>query len=64
MRAFAWQKAGWLNYNKMLWEWCALDEDDIRTALDFQLEDGIISPAQHEEQLSYIEHPSRIPAVP
>ena len=62
MRGFAWQTAGWLNYDKMLWEWCSLDEDDIRTALDSQLEDGIISATQHAERLCYIEHPSRIPA--
>lgn len=61
MRGFAWQTAGWLNYDKMLWEWCSLDEDDIRTALDSQLEDGIISATQHAEKLCYIEHPSCIP---
>ena len=64
MRSFAWQTAGWLNYDKMLWEWVALDEKDIRTALDFQLKDGIITAAQHAERLSFIEHPSRIPALP
>ena len=63
MRVFAWQTAGWLNFDKMLWDWCALDESDIRTALDWQLKDGIISSAQYAERLSYIEHPSSLPAV-
>lgn len=63
MRAFAWQTAGWLNYDRMLWEWCSLDEKHIRTALDLQLKDGLISPTQHADRLFYIEHPSLIPAV-
>jgi hypothetical protein len=63
MRGFAWQTAGWLNYDKILWEWVYLDEADIRTALDFQLNDGVITAAQHADRLSYIEHPSKIPAV-
>ena len=46
MRGFAWETAGWLNYDKMLWEWCSLDEGDIRMALEFQLKDGIITPTQ------------------
>lgn len=61
MRKFAWQTAGWLNYDKMLWEWVSLDENDIRRALDLQLKDGIITHAEHAERLSFIEDPSRIP---
>lgn len=63
MRAFAWQTAGWLNYDKALWEWCHLDEDDIRTALDLQFKDGIITNVQHAERLSWIAHPAGIPVV-
>jgi hypothetical protein len=30
MRRFAWESVGWLNYDKMMWEWVHLDERDIR----------------------------------
>lgn len=29
MRVFAWETAGWLNFERMLWEWCSLSETDI-----------------------------------
>jgi hypothetical protein len=58
MRRFAWNTAGWLNYDKMLWEWCRLDEKDIRMALDWQLRDGIITQQQHGEGLLFIENPA------
>ena len=63
MRAFAWQTAGWLNFDKMLWEWVSLDEDHIRMALDCQLKEGLITPEQHSERLSYIENPDLIPTI-
>lgn len=55
MRRFAWETAGWLNYDKMLWEWGRLDEKDIRTALDWQLRDGLITQEQYEHGVSTIE---------
>jgi hypothetical protein len=61
MRRFAWTTAGWLNYDKMLWEWCRLDENDIRRALDWQLQDGIINRQQFDEGLLFIEHPAGVP---
>jgi len=64
MRAFAWQTAGWLNYDRMLWEWITLNEDDMRIAIDYQLKDGIISPTEHAERMTCIEHPARILTVP
>jgi hypothetical protein len=60
MRRFAWETAGWMNFDKMLWEWVSLDEKDIRTALDFQLKDGLITRTQYDERLCFIENPSRI----
>ena len=45
MRSFAWQTAGWLNFDMMLWEWVSLDEQHIRTALDWQFKDGLITQA-------------------
>jgi hypothetical protein len=41
MRRFAWETVGWLNYDKALWEWCSLDEKDIKLALDEQLREGL-----------------------
>jgi hypothetical protein len=61
MRRFAWETAGWLNYDKMLWDWCSLDEKDIKTALDWQLRDGIITRQRYDERLSFLEHPACIP---
>jgi hypothetical protein len=55
MRRFAWETAGWLNYDKMLWDWCSLDEKDIKFALDWQLRDGVITRRQYDEKLSYID---------
>lgn len=55
MRIFAWKTAGWLNFDKTLWDWCLLDEDDIRFALDWMLRDGIITATQRSEYLNYLE---------
>jgi hypothetical protein len=61
MRRFAWKTAGWLNYEKMLWDWVSLSERDIKLALNWQLEDGIITPFEHAEGLRFIEQPGSIP---
>jgi len=57
MRRFAWRTAGWLNYELMLWDWCNLDESDIRRALQRQLELGIVSAPEYEASLRLVEHP-------
>jgi len=49
MWRFAWQTAGWLNFDKMLWDWVSLDEKDIKLALDWQLKGGLISRGQYDE---------------
>lgn len=54
MRRFAWRTAGWLNYDKMLWEWVRLDEKDICTALAWQIRDGLISREQYEVDLLFL----------
>jgi len=59
MRRFAWRTAGWLNYDKMLWDWVSLDEDDIHRALDWQLRDGLITATQHARSLAYLSDPTR-----
>lgn len=55
MRRFAWLTAGWLNYDRMLWEWCLLDERHIRKALELQLRDGLISVDQFAESMTYVD---------
>jgi hypothetical protein len=57
MRRFAWRTAGWLNYDKMLWEWVSLDEKDIKLALEWQLKDGVIGRREYEEGLAFVENP-------
>jgi hypothetical protein len=42
LRHFVWLTAGWLNFVKMVWEWCILDESDIRKAIDWQREEGLL----------------------
>lgn len=59
MRRFAWETVGWLNYDKMLWEWVSLDEKDIRTALDWQLHERLITREQYQDGLSFVENPHR-----
>ena len=46
MRRFAWLTAGWLNFEKMLWDWCSLDERDIYRAIEWQYSDGWISTTE------------------
>jgi hypothetical protein len=61
MRRFAWRTAGWLNYDMMFWDWCHLDESNIRMALTRQLEDGIITQEQCDQGLAFVENPERGP---
>lgn len=56
MRRFAWETVGWLNYDKMLWEWCSLDEKDIKLALDWQLRERKISQEQFDAWMIFLEH--------
>jgi hypothetical protein len=61
MRRFAWETVGWLNYDKMLWEWCSLDEKDIRRALEWQLSEGRITRPQYDAALRFLEEPGAAP---
>jgi hypothetical protein len=54
MRDFAWRTAGWFNFEKMVWDWCALDEDDIRKALEWQEKDGEITPEERREKEGFL----------
>jgi hypothetical protein len=53
MRRFAWLTAGWLNFEKMLWEWCSLNEKDIYQAIRWQFQEGWISRAERDRLLAF-----------
>ena len=50
MRRFAWLTAGWLNFEKMLWDWCSLDGRDIYRAIEWQFSDGWISMTERDRR--------------
>ncbi len=50
LRRFAWLTAGWLNYEKMLWDWCSLDVTDIYRAIEWQYSDGWISKNERDRR--------------
>lgn len=54
MRHFAWLTAGWLNFEKALWDWVSLDEADIRLAIDWQRKDGLIDEGTAASMLKYV----------
>ena len=56
MRILAWQSAGWLNYNLMLWEWCHLDESDMREALKIKRKKWLIRKKTFTEGMKAIEN--------
>ena len=45
--------AGWLNDEKMLWDWCSLTEDDIYRAIDWQFRDGFISVIERDRLITF-----------
>jgi len=53
MRRFAWLTAGWLNFEKMLWEWCSLTEQDIYRAIEWQFTDGWIVHAERDRLIEF-----------
>jgi hypothetical protein len=53
MRLFAWETAGWMNFEKMVWDWAGLDERDIFYAIDWQLRDAEISSERATEMKNY-----------
>jgi hypothetical protein len=63
MRRFAWTTAGWLNFDRVLWEWCSLDEKHIMQALYWQLREGIITRRKYEECLGFVERPASLGAA-
>jgi hypothetical protein len=61
MRRFAWKTVGWLNYDKMMWEWGRLDEKDIAMALEWQFKDGVITREQFDKGRGFIEQLGKTP---
>ena len=53
MRRFAWLTAGWLNFERDLWEWCNLDERDIYLAIEWQYKDGDITAEERDQRIEY-----------
>ena len=53
MRRFAWLTAGWLNFERCLWEWGNMDERDIYRAIDLQYSDGYISANERDRRIEY-----------
>ncbi len=53
MRRFAWLTAGWLNFERCLWDWCNLDEQDIYRAIEWQYSDGYISADERDRRMEY-----------
>jgi hypothetical protein len=54
MRHFAWLTVGWLNFEKMVWEWGHLDESDIKIAIRFQQKENLIDSAVADWMLRYV----------
>jgi hypothetical protein len=59
MRHFAWLTAGWLNFEKMLWDWCSLDETDIARAIEWQRKDGLVDKVTAANMFEYANKRSR-----
>jgi hypothetical protein len=53
MRRFAWLTAGWLNFERHLWEWCNLDERDVYRAIEWQHAGGYISSDERDRRVAY-----------
>ena len=64
MRVFAWETAGWLNFEKMVWDWCSLDESNIRRAIDWQFKEAEIDEPERDRRLTFMQHHARPSSKP
>jgi len=55
LRVFAWETAGWLNYEQMAWDWCSLGEGDIRRVITAQFEAGELDAPARDRRLAYLD---------
>lgn len=53
MRRFAWLTAGWLNFERSLWDWCSLDVQDIYLAIKWQYSGGYISAEERDRRIEF-----------
>ncbi len=61
MRLIAWETAGWLNYEMMVWDWCYLSESDMHKGLEARFKKEDISKEKYEEFNKLIELYKRAP---
>jgi predicted metal-dependent HD superfamily phosphohydrolase len=54
MRLFAWRTAGWLNFEKMMWDWCGLEEDDIKRAIYLLRSEGEITTEEQGDMRAFL----------
>jgi hypothetical protein len=55
--------AGWLNYEKMLWEWVHLDQEDVERAVQWQFEDKLINDEERCAMIEFIKKHEGEPAA-
>jgi hypothetical protein len=53
-RKFVWLTAGWMNFEKKVWDWVSITEEDIVRAIEWQNEDKLIDLDQKAKMLEYI----------
>jgi hypothetical protein len=63
MHRFAWLTAGWLNYEKMLWEWVHLDQGNVERAVQWQFEDKLINDEERCAMIEFIKKHGGEPAA-
>ena len=47
MRKIAWETAGWFNYEMMAWDWCGLDEKDMKLGLEDKYSKRVITSEEY-----------------
>lgn len=55
-RKFMWLTAGWFNFEKMLWDWVELSEEDIKIAINMQEANKLISKTMKTNMLKYVDY--------
>ena len=54
LRRVAWQTAGWLNFEKQLWDWTSLDEKDLTRAIEWQYRERWITTERRRQLLTFV----------
>ena len=61
MRQIAWETAGWFNYEMMNWDWCGLDEKDMKLGLEDRYSKGVITSEEYSFIKKQIEKYKKAP---